>query len=93
MAQDLDRRLKDPNLILKLDLEKAYDRVEWPFLLFMLRQFGFQEQVVDLCFRTFSNSWFSVLINGKPSGYFKSTRGGDKEIPYRQHCIFLWLNS
>nr|XP_027124187.1 uncharacterized protein LOC113740870 [Coffea arabica] len=65
MAQDLDRRLKDPNLILKLDLEKAYDRVEWPFLLFMLRQFGFQEQVVDLCFRTFSNSWFSVLINGR----------------------------
>ncbi|XP_071902212.1 uncharacterized protein [Coffea arabica] len=75
LVLDLDRRVKCPNLMLKLDMEKAYDRVEWRFLIFMLRRFGFHEKVVDLIFRTLSNNWFSVLVNGTPTGFFKSTRG------------------
>nr|XP_027083689.1 uncharacterized protein LOC113705990 [Coffea arabica] len=75
LALDLDRRLSCPNLMLKLDMAKAYDRVEWTFLMFMLRRLGFQEGAVDLVFRIVSNNWFSVLVNGTPAGFFKSTRG------------------
>ena len=40
---EIERRLEVPNLLLKLDMEKAYDRV-------MLRAFEFQENAVDLIF-------------------------------------------
>nr|XP_027088493.1 uncharacterized protein LOC113709836 [Coffea arabica] len=43
LVMELDRKLAHPNLVLKLDMEKAYNRVEWPFLLFMLRSFGSSE--------------------------------------------------
>ena len=75
LVLDLDRRVKCPNLMLKLDMEKAYDRVDWSFIIFMLRRFGFHERVVDLIFRTLLNNWFSVLVNATPAGFFKSTRG------------------
>ena len=75
LALDLDRQLNHPNLILKLDMEKAYDRLEWSFLIFMLHQYGFEEWSVDLLFRTLSNCLFSLLINGVPAGFFMSSRG------------------
>ena len=39
-------RFKDriPGLICKLDLEKAYDMVDWNFLLYMLGRMGFGEK-------------------------------------------------
>lgn len=78
---DLYSKLGHPNLILKLGMEKAYDRVDWSFLIFMLKQFGFNEWVIDLLFQTLSNNWFSILINEELVGFFKSTRGVRQSDP------------
>ena len=74
LVLDLDRELSNLNLILKFDVEKAYDRVEWPIFLFMLRRFYFFEFMVDLFFQIFTNSWFSLLVNREPPGFLKSSR-------------------
>nr|XP_027120471.1 uncharacterized protein LOC113737437 [Coffea arabica] len=72
------------NIVLKLDMAKAYDRVSSLFLLQVLRRFGFSEVWIDMVWRLISNVWFLVIINGVPQGFFKSGQGirqGDPLLP------------
>ncbi|XP_075499933.1 uncharacterized protein LOC142538505 [Primulina tabacum] len=88
LAQELTHSLtlltRGGNVILKLDMAKAYDRVQWPFLFEVLRHFGFSERVVEMVSACISHCHFSVNINGSLSGFFGSTRGlrqGDPLYP------------
>ncbi|XP_075077112.1 uncharacterized protein LOC142163864 [Nicotiana tabacum] len=56
-------------------MTKAYDRLSWLFLTKVLRKMGFGERFMGLVFGIISNNWYSVLLNGQPYGFFKSTRG------------------
>lgn len=37
IVQEVDRKVRGGNVILKLDMEKAYDRLEWNFLFSSVR--------------------------------------------------------
>lgn len=54
---------------MKLDMIKAYDRVEWLFLAKVLRKFGFLEVLIDMIFRLLENNWYSIILNGQPKGF------------------------
>lgn len=79
LAQEIIRDLPNcsptPNVAIKLDMAKAYDRVQWPFLLKVLRRMGFSDTWIGLVHRCINSCWFSILINGAPAGFFKSSRG------------------
>jgi hypothetical protein len=72
LVQHIDDNKEHDNVILKLDMTKAYDRLSCIFLIRIKRQFGFAETFIDMIWRILSNNWYSVLINGKPEGYFTS---------------------
>uniref|UniRef100_A0A2N9HHK0 Reverse transcriptase domain-containing protein n=1 Tax=Fagus sylvatica TaxID=28930 RepID=A0A2N9HHK0_FAGSY len=72
-------------LIPKLDLEKAYDRIEWDFIREVLTFFKFPPSFVDLVLECVSTSSFSILVNGGQLENFKPSRGirqGDPLSPY-----------
>ncbi|WRX16202.1 Reverse transcriptase domain - like 10 [Theobroma cacao] len=71
----LDYKSRGGNVVLKLDMMKAYDRINWDFLYLMMEKFGFNAHWIDMIKRCISNCWFSLLINGQSVGYFKSERG------------------
>ena len=71
--------------ILKLDLEKAYDRLEWDFICEVLTFFKFPPSFVNLLLECVSTSSFSILVNGGQMETFKPFRGirqGDPLSPY-----------
>jgi hypothetical protein len=57
------------------DISKAFDTLEWPFLLDVLKRFGFNEMFCNWIHVILKSAFLSVSINGKAQGYFNCTRG------------------
>ncbi|XP_015084239.1 uncharacterized protein LOC107027648 [Solanum pennellii] len=79
LAQEIIHQIKKPNIgsnvIIKLDMAKAYDRVSWSYICLVLRKMGFDEVFIDMIWRIMDNNWYSIIVNGKRYGFFRSTRG------------------
>ncbi|RVW77035.1 Guanine nucleotide exchange factor SPIKE 1 [Vitis vinifera] len=83
----IDSMLKgdEAGVLCKLDLEKAYDHINWDFLMLVMQNMGFGEKWAGWIRWCISTASFSVMINGSPVGFFQSTRGlrqGDPISPY-----------
>nr|XP_009589387.1 uncharacterized protein LOC104086758 [Nicotiana tomentosiformis] len=61
LDQEIVQGIKKPNIganvVIKLDMAKAYDRVSWSFTCIMLRRMGFNEMIIYIIQRTMSNNW------------------------------------
>ena len=79
------RKVKGGFVALKVDLQKAYDRVNWSFLKEVLYRFGFHEKFIMWIMQCVTKVSFSILINGGKTKSFIPSRGlrqGDPLSPY-----------
>ncbi|KAL9665814.1 hypothetical protein QQ045_000135 [Rhodiola kirilowii] len=95
LAHDLNNKTFGGNVIIKLDMAKAYDRVSWSFLLAALRAYDFREGAFDLILRCITNCRYSVKWDGKLYGCFHSRQGvrqGDPLSPTLFVLAIEWLS-
>ena len=69
------KRRKEIGVILKLDFEKAYDKVNWAFLFDTLKLSGFYEKWCTWMQQVVTGGTVSVKLNDKVGPYFVSSRG------------------
>lgn len=72
-------------ILCKLDLKKAYDRVNWEFLDYMLERIGFGKKCQKWMKKCYGSAHFFVLVNGTIVDHFHGSRGlrqGDSLSPF-----------
>ena len=73
------------HMALKLDMSKAYDRLEWIFLQKIMEKMGFHSIWIGWIMECVKSVTYSVLVNGEAKGHIIPTRGncqGDPLSPY-----------
>ncbi|XP_074304900.1 uncharacterized protein LOC141639750 [Silene latifolia] len=79
ICQDLvklyGRKACSPRLLMKIDLQKAYDSIEWSFVREMLEALMFPEKFIRLIMECVTTPSFSLALNGDLFGFFKGKRG------------------
>jgi hypothetical protein len=71
--------------VVKLDMHKAYDHVEWNFLRDMMMRLGFDHGWANLIMACVSPVNYRVWFNSEETETFTPTRGirqGDPPSPY-----------
>ena len=76
------RKVKNGFMALKLDLQKAYDRVNWKFIQAVLTNLGFSSTFIGWIMACLSSVSFEVLVNGGKSNHFAPRRGLRQGDPF-----------
>jgi hypothetical protein len=72
-------------MVLKLDLEKAYDRIEWSFILKSIELLNIPENIISLIKNCMMSTSMNINWNGTHTNSFSASRGirqGDPLSPY-----------
>jgi hypothetical protein len=70
-----------PNMIIKIDLSKSFDKLSWQYMKSLILGLGFSNDWVDWVLSLTSSTFFSILVNESPSQTFTPSRGIHQGYP------------
>jgi len=65
----------EKGMVVKLDLENAFDRIRHSFMLDVLHKLGFGSSFIKWIRACISEPWIAPLVNGRAAKFFKALRG------------------
>lgn len=81
-----------PRCVMNIDISKAFDSVQWEFVLKSLRTWGFPEKFIHWIKLCITSPWFSVQVNGDLAGYFQSSRGLRQGCSLSPYLFVMCMN-
>ncbi|CAI9278120.1 unnamed protein product [Lactuca saligna] len=78
---------------LKVDIQKAYDTVNWSFLQNILFHFGFHPTMIKWIMQCVSSPSYMISMNGSFHGYFDGKRGLRQGCPLSPYLFTLVMES
>jgi hypothetical protein len=75
---------KKAGVLFKIDFEKAFDKIKWPFLVKTMEMKGFPTECINLIMKTVTSGKVGINVNGEIGPYFCTHQGlrqGDPMSP------------
>lgn len=80
-------------MMLKIDLQKAFDRMELSFIKQSLSILNFPKNTIDIIMSCISTSSISILVNSNPTTYFLPTIGIRQGYPLSPYIFIMCVEA
>lgn len=91
LVKGYNRKYNTPRCMLKIDLTKAYDSINWRFLLRVMEEIEFPNRFINWSSAYITTVSYSVVVNGKPILAFQATKGLRQRDPLSPYLFVIGI--
>ncbi|KAJ3704591.1 hypothetical protein LUZ61_008296 [Rhynchospora tenuis] len=84
---------KQKNFMLKADVNKAFDKLDWAFLERAMRYLNIPEKIISLLLSSYKRAKVTITINGRGDGFIRPTQGLRQGCPMSPYVFIIAMEA